>query len=333
MYAKDTSRSLEELVKVNLGRITGLPSEHVNKLAEYCITMVQTYYGLRCQDIKCMASQLAIRNGLFKSFKILSVLRGTLERYVKNTPCSPDELVNVQLGRRTVLPSEPENKLVEYCITMDQRYCGLRCQDIKLMAFQLAVRNGLQHPFNQDKSAAGKKWLQSFFKRYPVLSLRTPEGISAAQVKGFTSENLARVFDVCESEVRKVNYQAHRIFIVDETGITTVQHRHSKVMSMRGKKEVASLTSAERQNLIAVVTCMNATGTYVPPLIMFLRKYMKEELMDGVPVGSISACHPSGWTQTDIFTKWFDHFVHFIKPLADDPVMLIVDRHYSPTKF
>ena len=54
--------------------------------------------------------------------------------------------------------------------------------------------------------------------------------------------------------------------------------------------------------------------------------------MDGAPAGSNVTCHPSGWIQTDIFTKWFDHFVHFIKPLADDPVLLIVDGHYSHTK-
>jgi hypothetical protein len=78
---------------------------------------------------------------------------------------------------------------------------------------------------------------------------------------------------------------------------------------------------------------MNATGTYVPQLIVLLRKIrMKEELMDDAPVGSISACHPSGWIQTDIFTKWFDHFFHFIKPSADDSVLLIVDRHYSHIK-
>ena len=59
---------------------------------------------------------------------------------------------------------------------------------------------------------------------------------------------------------------------------------------------------------------------------------MKQELMDGAPAGSISACHPSGWIQTDIFTKWFDHFVHFVNPSADDPVLLIVDGHYSHTK-
>jgi len=34
---------------------------------------------------------------------------------------------------------------------------------------------------------------------------------------------------------------------------------------------------------------MNATGTYLPPLIVFPRKNMKEELMDGALTGSISA--------------------------------------------
>ena len=101
-------------------------------------------------------------NSGFKGLKHFSVPRGTLERYVKDTPRSTEELVNLHLGRRTAVPSERENNLVAYCIIMDQRYCGLRHQDIKHMAFQLAIRNVWKHPFNQEKSAAGSKWLQSF---------------------------------------------------------------------------------------------------------------------------------------------------------------------------
>jgi hypothetical protein len=70
------------------------------------------------------------------------------------------------------------------------------------------------------------------------------EGISAARVKGITSENVAKFFDFYESELRKVNHPVHRIFSADETGIITVQHRKSKFVSMRGKEEVASLTLA-----------------------------------------------------------------------------------------
>jgi hypothetical protein len=72
---------------------------------------------------------------------------------------------------------------------------------------------------------------------------------------------------------------------------------------------------------------MYAPGTYVPPLTVFPRKNMKEMLKDGAPAGSIAACHPSGWIQTDMFTKWFDHFVHFIKLSADDPLLLVVEVH------
>jgi hypothetical protein len=94
--------------------------------------------------------------------------------------------------------------------------------------------------------------------------MRTHGDISAARVKGLTSENVARIFDICESELRKVNHAVHRVFNADETGNITVQHRNSKVVIMRGKKEVAS-------NIGSVVTCINATGTYVPPLIVFSR--------------------------------------------------------------
>ena len=65
---------------------------------------------------------------------------------MKDTSRSPEQPVNVHLGRITVLPRE--NKLLEYCSTMDQRCYGLRRHDIEGIAFQLAIRNVLKHPFN-----------------------------------------------------------------------------------------------------------------------------------------------------------------------------------------
>jgi hypothetical protein len=70
---------------------------------------------------------------------------------------------------------------------------------------------------------------------------------------------------------------------------------------------VASLTSAERGNLITVVTCMNATGTRSAINLVPEKKY-ERGACGWKLAGSISACHPIGWIQTDVFTKWFDHF-------------------------
>jgi hypothetical protein len=74
-------------------------------------------------------------------------------------PTSPSlDLVNVHLGRKTVQPSEPENKLVEYCIIMDQSYYGLRRQDInKMHGISVGNKKFLKQPFNKENSEAGKK--------------------------------------------------------------------------------------------------------------------------------------------------------------------------------
>lgn len=59
---------------------------------------------------------------------------------------------------------------------------------------------------------------------------------------------------------------------------------------------------------------------------------MKAELMIGAPSGAVAECHISGWAQADIFTKWFAHFIKFTKPCATDPVLLVLDGHYSHTR-
>lgn len=44
------------------------------------------------------------------------------------------------------------------------------------------------------------------------------------------------------------------------------------------------------------------------PFVLFPTKNINAEVKDGVPTGSEFACTPSGWMQTVIFLKWFDHF-------------------------
>lgn len=54
--------------------------------------------------------------------------------------------------------------------------------------------------------------------------------------------------------------------------------------------------------------------------------------MKGAPPGSIHANHPSGWVQTNLFTKWFKHFLATVKPSESSPVLLILDGHTSHTR-
>jgi len=55
-------------------------------------------------------------------------------------------------------------------------------------------------------------------------------------------------------------------------------------------------------------------------------------MMYGTPPGSIHVCHPSEWIQSEIFSQWFLHFIKNTKPTKEDPVILVLDGHYSHTR-
>ncbi|XP_046387622.1 MFS-type transporter clz9-like [Ischnura elegans] len=179
---------------------------------------------------------------------------------------------------------------------------------------------------------AGKDWVAGFKKRHPNISLRTPEATSLARAQGFNKTNVSKFFEILKTVQDKHKFEAHRVFNCDETGLLTVQNRHSKVFALKGRRQVGAITSAERGLLSTLEVCMSAGGTFIPPFVVFPRKNMKAELRDGAPPGSEFACTPNGWMQTDIFLKWFDHFLHHAKPSPESPVLLILDGHATHTK-
>ena len=92
-----------------------------------------------------------------------------------------------------------------------------------------------------------------------------------------------------------------RLYNCDKNGTTIVQHKHMKILGLKGKHQVSSLQSAEWGSLVIVITSMSPTVHFIPPLLVFPRKNMKQEVMNGTLPGSIHACHPSGWIQRDFF--------------------------------
>ena len=161
------------------------------------------------------------------------VPRRTLRDYLK-TDLPPEKLVSTVLGRRPVFSADMEKLSSQYCVDMDNNFFGLRRSDVKSMAFQLAIKNNTFHPFQNEE--AGRKWFKGFMRRNAHLSLRTPRATSHARVLGFSVENVNQFFNLYEIEFEKVKRQPHRIYNVDETGICVVQHKISKVLTLKGKK-------------------------------------------------------------------------------------------------
>ncbi|CAI6356150.1 unnamed protein product [Macrosiphum euphorbiae] len=294
----------------------------------------------RCRkqwDKKAMESAIqAVRHkemGYLKAAKQFKVPRTTLHRLCNKMDMEPHNAAATILGRKSTLGDTLESELLKYALLMESKYYGLTRNDLKQMAYQLAVQNKIKHPFSDESMMAGRGWLDRFLRRHKhTLSIRKPCGTSFARALGFTKEKVNKFFDILEAEFEKHNYPPDRVYNVDETGLTVVQSKVSEVIGLRGKRQISSLTSAERGSLITVVAAMSAGGTFIPPLMIFPRKNMSQQLMKGAPAGAISACHPSGWIQSYIFVQWFDHFIEKTKPSETSPVLLILDGHYSHTR-
>jgi len=95
---------------------------------------------------------------------------------------------------------------------------------------------------------------------------------------------------------------------MDETGVSTV-HQPSKIIASRGSRQVSNITSGERGSTVTVICAMNATGVYLPPVLIFPRKRMLDALMNGAPPQSVGYCSASGWTDSSLFVQWLEHFV------------------------
>jgi len=106
-----------------------------------------------------------------------------------------------------------------------------------------------------------------------------------------------------------IQHNPARLYYCDKTGITIVQHKHTKILGLKGKRQISSVQSTERRSPVTVVNRISPIGQFIPPLLVFPRRYMKPELMNGTPPGSIRSCHFSGWIQSEIFTQMFLHFI------------------------
>ena len=231
-------------------------------------------------------------------------------------------------SKQCVFTPEQEKELVDHILNME----SMTTHDVRNLAYQLAERNNIRHPFSPEKQTAGKDWLVGFRKRHPEISLRSPEATSAARARAFNKPVVSKFFSLLNELNDKGQFPPHRIFNVDETSISTVPGRCSKIIAKKGRKQVGRVTSAERGDSTTAVICMSAGGNFIPPMLIFSRQRMKQELMDGAPPGSIYACNESGWMRQQVFSSWFDHFLMHTKPSIDDPALLILDGHLSHTK-
>lgn len=82
-----------------------------------------------------------------------------------------------------------------------------------------------------------------------------------------------------------------------------------QVVTEKGKKQVGSVTSAERGELVTVVCAVNAAGNATLPMFIFPRVKFKDCLMIGAPPGAKGTSTRTGWMNEDTWAEFLDHLI------------------------
>jgi hypothetical protein len=256
-----------------------------------------------------------------------NIPRSSLQRYLKMgevIKIFPNKFTSTQ-----IFSIEEETKMEEYIKISSKLNYGLSKLEARKLAYGYAVALNKHLPENWvNNNIASKDWLQGFLCRHPELSVRTPEATSLTRATSFNRTNVEAFFGNLKDIFERFNFGPESIYNIDESGLTTTQ-KTQKIIAVKGTKQVGQMTSAERGTLVTICCGANAIGNVIPPFFIFPRVNFKSYMLNGAPIGSAGAAHPSGWMTSENFYKYMEHFSKFAKPTTESPVLILMDNHES----
>ena len=185
---------------------------------------------------------------------------------------------------------------------------GLTRQDVMRIAYSIVEKSGREHPFSN--GMAGRAWFDGFRSRNANLTMRISQPLSYSRATAANKDIIDDFFAKMGAIYARLNLlsKSMQIYNVDETGISVV-HKAGKVITQIGRKNVWSVTSAEKGKTHTVITCVSASGFVIPPMMIYPRKRMNEKLKQGAVPETLFECSDSGWINEGLYIKWFKFFL------------------------
>lgn len=74
------------------------------------------------------------------------------------------------------------------------------------------------------------------------------------------------------------------------------------------------MVSGERGEHVTANICFSAAGKYMDPTVIFPRKNYNADFEIGKPEGTAVEFNPSGYMNTEIFSRWMQRFIEVSEP-------------------
>ncbi|KAF2896534.1 hypothetical protein ILUMI_09641 [Ignelater luminosus] len=164
---------------------------------------------------------------------------------------------------------------------------GITPKAVRKYTFEFVECQNIKHKFNKKSGMAEEDWFHRFMKRNQHLSIRKPEGLPRARINGMKKEKVAEFYKTLENMVEENDFRGKPecVYNVDETGMP-LNNQPPDIIAKKGSKDVVSMTSVERGQNVTVLACMNATGQFIPPFVLFKGVRKRHDFMIGMPSGT-----------------------------------------------
>ena len=205
----------------------------------------------------------------------------------------------VNPGPRPYLSNEEEKKLGSYL---------KQCSKIKKQDVAAVVQNAAS-----DKGVLRtSRWWHSFLKRNQDLSLQQGDATGHVRMEAMNSETMQHYFALLKKmlEAHDLVGQRAQMYNVDESGMP-FNPCPPKVVSPKGRqtKEVRYCCSGQKGQ-ITVVTCANAAGQALPPMVIFSASRLNPAWTKGEVPGTQYGLNQNGWIITKLFESQFiEYFI------------------------
>ena len=233
-----------------------------------------------------------------------------------------------KVGAPRYLDDEEEDELAKFLVGAASIGYPKTVREVKaIVGAIVAKKQGVE------VATVSQGWWEKFRRRHPELSLRSAEPLAYHRATTLTREVMDTYFDLLEETVLQNDLVSKPglIFNCDESGMP-LSHRPGSVIAKKGQKHVTALVSGNKTQ-ITVLICASAAGNPIPPMVIFDRKNLNQELTIGEIPGTMYGLNPgSGWIDQELFRDWFErHFLQYAP--AARPLLLLLDghsTHYRP---
>lgn len=206
-------------------------------------------------------------------------------------------------GPAPYLNKHEEEHLVEFPIQMTKIGYGNTKQEVITIVKWTIEKKGLNV-----KKFNGEGWWTWFKQRNPSLWLRTANPLAMVHSDGTRQEVIDKYFKLLKGTLESLNpsNKPQYIYNMDETGIP-LDAKQLKRVAPKGMKKVHGRSSGNKTQITVVVRA-SASGTVIPPMVIFKGERLNHNLTKGeVPGtlyglsemdGSITSCFIIGETTT-----------------------------------